>query len=144
NRSQEGGRRHSGRRPVTNDTHPSEERGHPVRGHIRKRGNTWSIVVEMGVDARGRRRQKWRGGFVTKRQAEQALAEFVHALNSGAFIEPSRLTVGEFLVQQWLPAIRSTVRPSTLLSYESYIRNYYVPYLGTAPLQKVSGAMLNA
>ena len=32
----------------------------PMKGHIRKRGNLWNIVVDAGVHPEaGRRRQKW-------------------------------------------------------------------------------------
>lgn len=35
-----------------------------MRGHIRKRGFTWTIVFY--VDVNGKKKQKWIGGFKTK------------------------------------------------------------------------------
>jgi Arm DNA-binding domain len=47
----------------------AEER---MRGSVVKRGNTWSYVVDVGRDPMsGRRRQRWKGGFPTKREAER-------------------------------------------------------------------------
>ena len=43
-----------------------------MRGSVVKRGTTWSFVVDVGRDpGTGRRRQRWKGGFATKRDAEQ-------------------------------------------------------------------------
>ena len=45
-----------------------------MRGHIRKRGKrSWSIVIDIGRDANGRRRQKWHPVAGTKRDAEKEL-----------------------------------------------------------------------
>ena len=46
-----------------------------MRGSVVKRGRTWSYVVDVGRDpATGRRRQRWKGGFASKRDAADALA----------------------------------------------------------------------
>jgi len=50
-----------------------------VRGHVRKRGRTYSIVLDIGTDpATGKRRQQWRSGFRTKKEAEAELARLIH------------------------------------------------------------------
>jgi hypothetical protein len=36
-----------------------------------RRGKSWSYVVYLGRDVHGRKRQKWKGGFATKRAAEE-------------------------------------------------------------------------
>ncbi|MGB9808656.1 MAG: Arm DNA-binding domain-containing protein, partial [Caldanaerobacter sp.] len=48
-----------------------------MRGHIRKRGSTYSIVVDIGRGENGKRKQKWISGFKTKKEAEKALAEII-------------------------------------------------------------------
>lgn len=46
-----------------------------MRGSVVKRGKTWSYIVDVARDAEtGRRRQRWKGGFATRRVAERALA----------------------------------------------------------------------
>ena len=115
-----------------------------MRGHIRKRGRSWTLVIDTGVDESGRRKQQWRGGFATKREAERALAESIRALETGSYIEPTVLTVSDFLDRQWLPAISSTVRPTTFLSYQMSVRRYLKPAIGSKRLQKVTAADLNA
>lgn len=113
-----------------------------MRGHIRKRGRSWSYVVDVGESASGRRRQQWRSGFATKREAEGALAEVVQRINAGSFVEPSKQTVAQFL-EEWLASIASSVRPSTYATYAMLCRKHLSPRLGAIPLQRVSVAQLN-
>jgi integrase len=69
-----------------------------VRGHIRKRGSTYSIVY----DERPRshpdgRKVRERGGFRTRREAEDALTQALSTLGTGGYVQPARLRLGEFL-----------------------------------------------
>ena len=71
-----------------------------MRGYIRKRGGSYSVVVDYGYDPdTGKRRQKWIAVKGNKRDAERKLAEVINDLNAGAFVEPSRLTPSEYLQQ---------------------------------------------
>jgi integrase len=56
----------------------------------------------------------------------------------------TKLTVGEFLVDEWLPAIRATVRPTTLQHYASYVTVHVVPRIGRLQLARLGPAQLNA
>lgn len=102
-----------------------------MRGHIRKRGATWTYVIEIGRHpATGRRRQKWRSGFRTRREAQRALAEDLARINRGAYVEASRLTVAAFLRDEWLPSVATAVRPSTHASYRMIVETHLVPGIG--------------
>ncbi len=115
-----------------------------MRGSVYKRGSTWTWHVDVGVDAvTGKRQQQTKGGFKTRRECQAALNEALAALRAGAFVEPSRRTLGSFLVDEWLPAVRN-VRPSTFSNYRTHVRTYVVPALGAVPLQRLSPAQLNA
>jgi integrase len=115
-----------------------------MRGHVRKRGNTWSVVYDEGYDDNGKRRQRWRGGFATKRDAQKALTERLHSLGEGTYVEPSKVTLAAFVTDEWLPAIEDTVRPSTFSQYGSAVRTHIVPRLGSRRLQALTGGHLNA
>ena len=61
-----------------------------MRGHIRKRGSKWVVVVDIGRDPEtGRRKQKWHSGFETRRDASRALTEVMARLERGTYVEPS-------------------------------------------------------
>jgi integrase len=87
-------------------------------GHVRQRGKSWSYVVEAAPDpATGRRRQVWKGGFPTKREAQRALREALSRVDQGTFVSQQRTTVGDYL-DQWLETIRPNVRATTHAGYE--------------------------
>jgi hypothetical protein len=72
-----------------------------MRGSIRKRGSTYTYWLDIGPDPMtGKRRQRTKGGFRTKREWQAALNEAISALRSGTLVQPSRRTVASFLVEE--------------------------------------------
>lgn len=75
-----------------------------MKGHLRKRGTKWCIVVDIGTDPEtGKRRQKWFSGYKTKKEAEKDVAKKITELHEGTFIQPSKVTVTTFLTE-WIEA----------------------------------------
>ena len=112
------------------------------RGHIhrdKRTGSYWLVINEVDSTS-GKRRRRWIGPHRLKKEAERKRVEVLAAVDRGDFVEPSKLKVGQFLTEQWLPSKRDQVRPSTLRGYEGYIRNYLVPRLGAIPLQQLGPA----
>ncbi len=67
-----------------------------------KCGATWSYVIDIGIDPKtGKRKQKKKGGFKTKKAALLAFAKVVHELDQGSFIQESDITFEKFS-QEWL------------------------------------------
>lgn len=115
-----------------------------MRGSVRKRGSSYTVIIELERDpVTGKRQQKWYSGYPTKRAAERALAEMVNSVHTGTFVELSNETVSEHLIG-WLAAIEPTIRPATHYSYSRNIRLHVIPRLGSAKLRRVDGGMLNA
>jgi Phage integrase, N-terminal SAM-like domain/Arm DNA-binding domain len=102
------------------------------------------VVVDAGVDAGGRRRQKWHGGYRTRREAEVTRAKIVHNLHAGSYVAPDRITLREWVRASWLPMVESRLKPSTFDSYRRNMKIHVLPTLGTRPLQQLTAAMLNA
>jgi integrase len=113
-----------------------------MRGHIRKRGSKWAVVVDVGYDENGKRQQKWHSGFTRQKDAERALIEILGRLEAGAYVEPAKLTVRGFLEDEWLPAMRASLRPLTFESYKLNVSRV-VPSIGSVRLQHLAPAMLN-
>jgi hypothetical protein len=115
-----------------------------MRGTVRKRGTTWTWYLDAPPDPlTGNRRQASKGGFRTKREAQQALNEALARLRDGTLVQPSQLTLGSFLLGEWLPAVRPPrVRPSTWESYRMNAETHIVPALGHLPLQRLTPAQL--
>lgn len=115
-----------------------------MRGHVHKRGDTWTVVYDEGRAESGKRIQRTKGGFRTRREAERFLTDTLSRLGDGSYVAPNKITLGEYLVSEWLPAIAGTVRPLTLTQYQSTVRTRLVPKLGSRRLQSLTGAHLNA
>lgn len=109
-----------------------------MQGSIVKRypnSNAWTIIVELGRDPiSGRRRQLWRSIKGTKHDAERRLHELLQQVDSGGFIKPSKLTLGEYLVTWLEDYARLNTRPRTYERYAEVITKHLVPNLGSIPL----------
>jgi integrase len=117
-----------------------------MEGHLRKRSDgSWTLVYELPRDpVTGKRRRKWETVHGTKKDAERLLRQRLSEIDDGAFIEPSKLTVAQFL-EQWLKDYAAThVRPKTLEGYESIIRVHVVPAFGSVPLAKLTPTPIQA
>ncbi len=114
------------------------------RANICKRGSTWTYYVYVtGGD--GQRRQVSKGGFRTRKEAEAARVEALNAMRSGAWVRPERVSVREFLEEEWLPTqLPPTLEESTYRSYARYVRLHVVPFVGGIPLQLLTPMDLNA
>lgn len=115
-----------------------------MKGSVIKRGASWSVVVDLGRDGTGRRVRKWHSGYGSKREAERARIELLSRLDRGSYVAPSKLTLGRFLTDEWLPAKRATVKETTLASYEMHVSKHLAPRLGGVPLLNLSAGHLNA
>ncbi|MBA4541952.1 site-specific integrase [Thermoactinomyces daqus] len=109
-----------------------------MKGHVRKRGSKWCFIIDLGRDPEtGKRKQKWFSGFNTKKEAERAMATKIHELNQGVFIEPSKITLEDYL-KRWLQDYALTnCAPRTYEGYESIIRNHLIPSLGKITLDRL-------
>lgn len=73
----------------------------------------------------------------TKRDAEKKLAELLHDLHRSQYVEPSKLTLGEWL-HEWLETAITppNKRPRTYETYKSVIERHLKPALGHLRLQQ--------
>jgi integrase len=115
-----------------------------MRGHVYRRGATWTAVYDEGHDEHGRRRQRSKGGFPTRREAQRFLTDVLARLGDGSYAAPSKATLSDYLTGEWLPAVESTVRPLTFTQYASVVRLRILPTLGHLRLQTVTGGHLNS
>ncbi|HHW15667.1 MAG TPA: site-specific integrase [Firmicutes bacterium] len=110
-----------------------------MKGHLISRSKgSWSIVIDLPRGADGRRRQKWFTVRGTKKEAEAKLASLLHELNGGGFVEPSKMTLGEYL-ERWLTDYADqAVKPSTAEWYRMMVRTNLAPNLGHISLARLT------
>jgi integrase len=113
-----------------------------MKGHLRRRGNSWELRAYVGVDPITKRQKyltrTFRGG---KREAEGALARFITEVSGGG--HAAQDTTVEHLIRQWLDLARSDLSPSTVRGYERIIESYINPTLGKVPLGRLKTAQLD-
>lgn len=96
-----------------------------MRGHVRKHGNAWYVVIDLPRDpVTGKRKQKWHSGFRTRRDADRALTDILSRLDRGTYVEPTKQMFSSYL-DDWLAATKSTLRASTYATYASLARPVY-------------------
>jgi integrase len=119
----------------------AEAREDIVKGRIYKRGKTWSYVVDVGT--KPKRKQQTKGGFRTKHDVDLALAEVLTQLGRGTHVSRDDATLAEYLIGEWLPAVRGRMRPGPWANYRIYCESYINPYIGEAKLQELNAPTLN-
>jgi len=115
-----------------------------MRGSIRKRcKDSWNIIIDVGYQfdpdtGKQKRVQKWFTVQGTKRDAEKKLAELLHDVNHSQYVEPSKLTLGEWLTEWLETAIKPpNKRLRTYETYQSVIERHLKPALGHLRVQQL-------
>jgi integrase len=115
-------------------------------GHIQRRGKTsWRLKFEGARDpATGKRNIQYVTVRGTKAHAKLNLAELVTAVGDGSYVEPSKITVAEYVrsrVDQWEaaydPAAKTGISPKTAERYRELVENQIVPHIGATAVQKL-------
>ena len=113
-----------------------------MNGGTRKRGSTWSYYFDLGkVD--GKRKKKEKGGFRTKKEAEQALAAALNEYhNAGMVFEPSEVTVSDYLDQWYELSCKPNLKYNTQVGYLRIIEGHLKPKFGLYKLKAINPAIL--
>jgi integrase len=115
-----------------------QKRACEMRGHLVKRGKIWSIVLELGTDENGKRRQKWIAFQGNKAEAQAELTRLIHEANSGMHVAGATMTLHAYL-DRWLEDYaRNSVTPKTFERYFEHVRNHIKPRLGHIQLAKLT------
>lgn len=103
-----------------------------------RRGEKFSIVVDVGKDALGKRKQRWFSGFNSKKEAEKELPRILIKLQDGELLDNNNITLGVF-VKDWIieKKKRDNLSPTTVDGYENIIDNHIIPTIGNLRLQDI-------
>ena len=102
---------------------------------------TWGYSIDVGRDADGKRRRKFKSGFARKGDAAAALRDELNKLDKGESVAPDPQTFeawAERWFQQFAPR-RCT--PKTLERYRQLVA-YALPHIGPVKLQDLSALMI--
>ena len=108
-----------------------------MAGQLIKRGDNYTIRVFTGRDSAGRRRYLNKTFKGNKKAAQEELNSMLHSQDLGTLIEPTKVTLGEYL-DEWLrTAATPRVRARTLDGYKYLVEKYIKPDSGDIRLHKV-------
>jgi len=112
-----------------------------MKGHIRQRGKrSFELKFDAGRDpATGERKIQYASFKGTKREAQIKLAALITSVGAGAYVEPSKSTVADFVrarVIQWEAA--GDISARTAQRYRQLVENQIAPHIGAKALQKLT------
>ena len=116
-----------------------------MKGHIRRRGNSWAIVLEVRDPVTGVRKRKWHsfsnsdGTLPPKKAAEIECRRLLTELGGGGYVDPTKETIAAFL-DRWLEHMRGQVSPRSHERYAEIARKNIAPLLGALSLTKLQPA----
>lgn len=106
------------------------------RGQIERRGDYKFLVRVFLGRVDGKRRYSSKVVEGTYKQAEQTLTKMLREIDTQSFVEPSKLTVKEYLTQ-WLSG-KIDVKPRTARGYQEQIDYNILPHLGAYRVDQLS------
>ncbi|HEX7120615.1 MAG TPA: tyrosine-type recombinase/integrase [Longimicrobiales bacterium] len=107
------------------------------KGSIQKRGpNKYLVRVFLGTDANGKRKYSSKTVNGSWDEANGKLTEMLRELDTNSFVEPSKVTVKEYL-EDWLDR-KDGIESTTMTDYEDRMKLDVIPYIGSMRLQAVT------
>ena len=115
-----------------------------MKGHVYKRGKTWSYLFDIEPDPlTGKRRQANGSGFKTEREAWKACRTAMTDHEKGRVVRSSRRKVVDAM-EEWLDRIEHSIKPSMVQNWRNYAAYYVTPYIGQRDVQDIDGAVCDA
>lgn len=98
-----------------------------MRGSIKKRGKSWCLIVDIGKDpVTGKRRQKSKGGFVRKKDAEDALTKILVELGNNNYVAPSKEVFASFIEEWFTGQYLKRIGETTAVSIRALINKHLI------------------
>jgi len=103
---------------------------------IKKRGNSWTYVIDVGVDSRGNRKRKSKGGFKTKGECRTAASTIITQVDKGSFYDIQKLSFESF-INKYLDTVKPNLAYKTHHTYKYISTKYLIPVFGKMELSKI-------
>lgn len=113
-----------------------------MQGSVRKRGNTWSYRIDLGI-VDGNRMQKEKGGFKKKPEAQSALRKAIDELeNTGGVFEPTTISFSDYLNYFIENYIEINLRENSQRARKHIIKNHIRPTFGKYKIMQITSQSL--
>lgn len=109
-----------------------------MKGSIIKRGEKYSIVIDVGRDALGKRKQRWFSGYTSYKEAENELPRILVKMQDGELIDTKAITLGKFATDWLEHKIKyDKIADTTRAGYTNIINKHIIPTIGKLKMQDV-------
>ncbi|PFA76822.1 tyrosine-type recombinase/integrase [Bacillus cereus] len=111
-----------------------------MKGSVNKDNKTgkYFYIADIGIDPlTGKRKQKKKRGFATKKEAETALIMTLSEVHTGTYVTPSKLSYGKYL-EVWFDTKKHSVNIQTAKVMKGYLNSRIIPSLGDIKLAKLT------
>ncbi len=126
-------------------TAPPNKRTRRAEGVWQRGPTTFDIIVPLGRDpVTGKKKDKWQTFNGTLREAKTERGRLISEHKGGTYVEPSRLTVAEYLESWLVDQARQAVSVKTFERYAEIVRKHLIPALGTHRLTKLAPVHIKA
>lgn len=113
------------------------------RTQVRKDGTTrtyWEGRYSLGFDEKsGKQIQKSVYGK-TQGEVREKITKILSEIDMGTHVEPTKMTVKEWY--SFWETYMIDIKESTAYLYQTYIKTYVLPYLGSIPMKKLDGTRI--
>ncbi len=116
------------------------------QGSIRQRGKqSWGLKFDLGRDpATGKRITRHVTFQGTKREAQAELNRLLNRKNEGTYIDPTKMSVAEYL-EHWLTVdIERRVARKTAVRHRQLVQRQIAPRIGNVPVRKLTPTHIEA
>jgi integrase len=86
----------------------------------------------------GKKKQKMKRGFLTKKEAQDFLNNTQNAISTGVYVSPSKLTVADVANEWYKDDVVTRVRPTTQAGYRINKDSHIIPSIGDVLVQKLT------
>ena len=118
-----------------------------MRGSVKKRGNVYQYVVDVGRDPfTGKRKQKTKGSFKRKKDAQAALNKVLNEIDVQGYIEPSKEIFSSFIESWFTSHYEKRIKETTAANIQSLINKHLIrenPF-ADKPLSKITTEDIDA
>jgi integrase len=116
------------------------------QGSVRQRGKlSWGLKFDLGRDpATGKRITRHVTFRGTKREAQAELNRLLNRRNEGTYVDPTRMSVAEYL-EHWLTVdIERRVARKTAIRHRQLVQRQIAPRIGALPMRKLTPVHIEA
>jgi integrase len=112
-----------------------------MKGSVFKRGNVYAVRYD--VPNHEKRTQNYKGGFRTKKEAQEYLNKALSEIYEGNYVKPIKLSFGAFIEDWFNLSYKRSVAETTAETRWFYIEKHIIPYFGSTPIQHITTKKLD-